>query len=188
MNNPSPLAFVSRGRGFTLIELLVVIAIVAVLGSLAIPGMQAIASNQALSNAASDLMAATLQARSAALANNRRTVVRPLSDGDWRTGWRIYIDMNANGTYEANTDTLVATRDPLPVDIALGSLTGSGDNVSIEVIGFGGDGFLQAVGSSQNGSILMQSTRTGRQKYIVVSRMGRARICDPVTTPGCAPS
>lgn len=175
-------------RGFTLIELLMVLVIVAVLASLALPNLRAMASNQALSSTASELMAATLQARSVALTNNRRTLVQPISANDWRTGWRIYIDMNANATFEAATDRLIATRDALPDDIAIGSLAGLGDDRSITVIGFGGDGFLESIGTSLNGTVLMQSNYTGRQKYLVMARLGRARICDPKTTPGCEPS
>lgn len=177
-----------RARGFTLIELLAVLAIVAILGALAVPGMQSMARNQALSGAASDLMAATLQARSVALTNNRRTLLQPVSDNDWRTGWRIFIDMNSNGAYDAGTDTLISTREPLNNDIIVGNLAGTGDNKSISVIGFGGDGFLASVGSSQNGTVLFESAYTGRKKYLVVARVGRARICDPKITPGCEPS
>jgi type IV fimbrial biogenesis protein FimT len=184
----SPSVAESREGGFTLIELLTVLIIVALLGTLAIPNLRTMANNQTLSNTASDLMAAALQARSAALSNNRRTVVQPISSSDWRTGWRVYIDMNSNGAYDSGTDTLVTTHEPLSADISIGSLSGSGDNKSISIIGFGGDGFLEAISGSQNGTVLMQSAYTSRQKYLVVSRMGRARVCDPKTTPGCEPS
>lgn len=177
-----------KHAGFTLIELLIVLVLISVLSVLAIPSLQQMAKNQTLSNTSSDFMGAILQARSAALSNNRRTLLQPLTGTDWRTGWRIYIDMNTNGTYDAGTDTLIASRDAMDGDINIGALSGSGDNVSITVIGFNGDGFLTTIGTSLNGSILLQSTLTGRKKYVVVSRVGRARICDPITTPGCEPS
>lgn len=175
-------------QGFTLIELLAVLAIIAVLAALAVPGFRELAANQALSNTVSDLMSSTLQARSTALATNQRTIVQPISASDWRTGWRVYVDVNGNGSYDAGTDRLVTTHEPLAVDIAIGTLAGTGENRSITVIGFGGDGFLATVGGSADGSVMLQSTYTSRTKYLIMSRVGRAQICDPKNAPGCTPS
>jgi hypothetical protein len=96
--------------------------------------------------------------------------------------------MDSSGTFDAAIDTLISTHEPLAYDITIGVSSGSGDATSITVIGFGGNGFLETVGTSLNGSILMQSNHTSRQKYVVVARMGRARICDPKTSPGCTPT
>lgn len=181
-----------KSGGFTLIELLVVLVLIGVLATLAVPSFRALASNQALSNAASDLLSANIQARSVALKVNRRTIVQPISGTDWRTGWRAYVDMNGNSAYDVGVDTLILTRDALAPDIAIGTLSGSGENLSVSLLGFDGDGFLATVGGSNAGSVLMQSSFTGNKKFMVMSRVGRARICDypkltPDVLPACAP-
>ena len=175
-------------RGFTVIEIIVVLALVGILSTLAIPSLRVLLNNQALSNSASDFLSGVIQARSAALKANRRAIIQPILDNDWRTGWMVYIDINSNGVYDASVDTLVLTREPLPADVAINSGTGSGDSATVTVFGFSADGFLEAISGSRNGSVVMQSSFTGRKKFITVSKVGRARICDPVASPGCEPS
>lgn len=160
---------------------------VGILATLAVPSFRDLASNQALSNAASDLLSASIQARSVALKGNRRTIVQPISDGNWRTGWRVYVDVNMNGTYETTVDTLILTREPLSPDITIVKILGSGDGKSVVLYGFDGDGFLANVNGNFNGSVVMRSAFTAREKIMSVSRVGRARICDEKQAPGCSP-
>ena len=188
---PSGLRAPRSVSGFTLIELLVTMALVGIIATLVVPSFRTMAANQVLSGAASDLMSSALQARSAALKFNRRVLVQPQSGSDWRTGWIVYVDVDKNATYDSSTDTLLATSPPLSSDIAIGSLTGTAENQSISVIGYDPDGFLATVGTSGNGSILMSSSFTQRQKYVIVSRVGRVRLCDPKVNPStgsCPPS
>lgn len=183
MKHASPKALL----GFTVIEVMVVLALVGVLATLSMPSLRVLLNNQVLSNTASDFLSGAIQARSSALKANRRVLIQPVSGTDWRTGWFVYVDVNNNATYDASVDTLILTREALPTDVSIGSLTGSGDGLSVSLFAFGPDGFLENISGSYNGSVLMQSTFTSRKKYIVISRVGRARICDPVATAGCEP-
>jgi type IV fimbrial biogenesis protein FimT len=187
-SSPCGRSYRSVVRGFTLVELLIVLLILGVLSSLAVPSLQTMARNQALSNASSDLMSALLQARSMALKNNRKTIVEPVSGGDWKTGWRVYTDINDNNAFDSGTDTLLFTREALPIDIAIGALSGTGESQnSATAFAYSGDGFSANINGSNNGTVLLQSSTTTRKKYIVVSRVGRPRICDPKLTSGCEP-
>ncbi len=174
-------------RGFTVIEVMVVLALVGVLATLSMPSLRVLLTNQALSNSASDLLSGVIQARSAALKANRRAIIQPVSDSDWRTGWIVYVDVNNNAAYDSAVDTLVLTREPLPGDIAINTVSGSGDGATATVFGFGADGFSETIGGSSAGSVWMQSSFTARKRIMTVSRVGRARICDPVVSPGCEP-
>jgi type IV fimbrial biogenesis protein FimT len=171
----------SRPRGFTLIELLVVIAIAAVLATLVVPSFRAMAANQALGGATSDLMAASLQARSMALKTNRRVVVEPASSSDWRTGWNVYVDVNQNGSYDSGSDTLVVTHEALASDIAIDSA-----NTTMTIFGYDSSGFMLRGGVFPlNGAVSLKSSYTARNKRLIVDTTGRARLCDTSIPPGC---
>ena len=165
-------------RGFTLIELMVTLALVAILAAVAMPSFKTTFANQAVSNAASELMTAGLQARSTALKENRQVVLEPTTAGDWRDGWRIYVDMNQNLSFDSGSDTLVVTHEALDskVSVAAGALT---------QIAYRSDGFLYVGGALGNGRITLQATNTTRTKIIIVDRPGRVRICDTRLSPGC---
>lgn len=165
-----------NSRGFTLIELMVVMALVAVLAALATPEFKRAMAVQQLSGAASDLAAAAMQARSEAIKRNRRTLVQPTSGTDWSQGWRVYLDLNVNASYDSGSDTLVLTSLPLPGEVAVNGLT------NINVIGFDPSGFLANVGGSSNGCIafaLANGSWHESPRHIIISRSGRVRIDKP---------
>ncbi|MBP6483402.1 MAG: GspH/FimT family pseudopilin [Rhodoferax sp.] len=181
-------------RGFTLIELLTVMALVAILMMLAGPGMRQLLVNQKLSAAASDLQTTAMQARSTALKDNQRVVVRPFchpnkpadlpacaSPPGWSDGWQVFVDANQDSTF-AGSDTLVLTQEWLPAEVTIAKVTGTNN-----YFGYEGSGFLASIGGSSNATWMVSSTGTDRKKYVVIERSGRAYVCDPKLVTNCPP-
>jgi len=163
----------SLPRGFTLIELLVVVAMVAILLSLAAPSFNATRLNQKLASSANDLYASLLQARNEALVQNRRVTVAPITAGDWKPGWRIYVDMNNNGSFDSGTDTFIVSSGA--VDDSF-TVTDAGGGAAPTDFSFDSRGFLR--GSTAN-RVVFTSPKTSRAKHVIVFATGRSRICDP---------
>jgi type IV fimbrial biogenesis protein FimT len=160
-------------RGFTLIELLVVIAMVAIIASLAAPSFNDLRINQKLSSYSSDLFASTIQARNEAMRLNRQVTIAPISGGDWKTGWRVFVDMNTNKTYDSATDTLVVTSPAFTEPFVV---TGPGGGAAPTNFSFDSRGFLVDFANSR---VIIKSSVTNREKQLIVSATGRARLCDP---------
>lgn len=172
-----------RPRGFTLIELMVTVALVTVMMTLAASGLQRLLANQQVSAAASDLLTASMQARSTALKNNQRVIVQPgtstqAPSGTWDTGYVVYVDVAQDSTFNSGTsgtDTMVLTQEALPGGLSISKVSGTNN-----FFGYEGSGFLASIGGSANSTWLVSSTKTDRKKYMVIERSGRARICDPL--------
>jgi type IV fimbrial biogenesis protein FimT len=90
--------------GFTLIELMIALVILAILVVVGLPNMTDFVAEQRVRTAASDMVSEIAFARAKAVELSRRVIVEKLGSG-WDQGWRIYADVNGNGSYEAGTDT-----------------------------------------------------------------------------------
>lgn len=168
-------------KGFTLIELLVVVSMIAILASLAAPSFNDLRINQKVSSYSSDLFASLLQARNESLKLSKPVTVAPINSGDWTSGWSVFVDMNANSSFDSGTDTLVVNSPALTDAI---TVTGSGGGTAPTAFTFDSRGFLLS-GFGAN-RLVFKSAVTNREKQVIVSATGRARLCDPKQSSTCS--
>ncbi len=162
-----------RSSGFTLIELLVVVGLMGVMAGLVLPSMREFQINQAIGNAATELMVDAKMAQAHAIKINKRTVVEPLIPNDWLSGWRIYVDNDANisNSFDSSTGTVISSKESISSSVQ--QLNISGTPASCDHISFKGDGFL----ASGNCRVVFGSSVTSRYRFIIVNLVGRVRVC-----------
>lgn len=138
--------------GFTLIELMVVVAIMGVFASLAAPSMTSLIRNNRVQSEASSLVSDLQLARNEAIKRGSPVAVCPaaaggascLSANTWQNGWIVFNDLNGNGVYDGNPETVLRYRQGLT----------SGDSVvatpqpTTNAISFNRDGFATGMGTT----------------------------------------
>lgn len=90
-------------RGVTLIELITTLAVLIISLSLAAPAFTSFLRSNRLQAAQSELVSSLTLARSEAARKGRPVGVeamRPLADGGFNSGWRVWVDANGNGVYD----------------------------------------------------------------------------------------
>ena len=168
-------------RGFTLIELMVTVAIAATLMLLATPSFTEFLRNNELRSVSNGIYGALMTARSEAMARDARVYVIPYSDDDWNKGWKIFVDVDRDGTL-GNGDVLINQSSDIPTNIGI---TGIGDALAATspYVMYDGSGF-----SKQNSNSFVNGTFTVKRKdndsfsqirRLKVERTGKVRVCTP---------
>lgn len=147
MVTPSP----RRGSGFTLIEMMITLVIAAILLVMAAPSFRDFILNQRAKQAAGDLFASLLFARSEAIKRGTPVDLAPVS-GSWSSGWTV-----SSGTTELR-------RQPALKDMAATGPDGA--------ISFGGSGRLTAAAEVQFDFTITDNPNVTK-RCIVVDPSGR---------------
>ena len=117
-----------RQSGFTLIELLVVVTVAAVMLGIGIPSFREFIATQRVKEAAFDVAAAMLLARSEAIKRNT-SVTLSQAAGGWGTGWTIAAGGTTLATKEARAPvTVTPSPDPATASVTFqgsGRITGA---------------------------------------------------------------
>jgi type IV fimbrial biogenesis protein FimT len=166
----------NRQKGFTLIELLIVVVILGILLAIAAPSMYKILEGRKLKGAAENLYADLMFAKTETIKRNNEVI---LSFGGTSPAWcygikeetscdcTIANDCSIDGIEKVVTNeqygdtTLIATfPGGPPEETGFEPLRGFSENSS---------------GSFSNGTVTL--TNDGREAVIIISTLGRVRIC-----------
>ena len=104
-----------KGNGFTLIELMIGIAVVAILSAVALPSLNSFTVGMRVDNEISQLHRLVLTARNSAINMQQNVILCPLvgttcTAGEWDKPLSVFIDINNNGTYQSDTDSLLKVK------------------------------------------------------------------------------
>ena len=93
-------------RGVTLVELLVTLVVAAIVTMIAVPAFRDLVHRNRLATTVNGFTTDLVMAKSEAVRRARDVRVSSLSgDKDWSGGWRVWVDRNGNGAFDAGTDT-----------------------------------------------------------------------------------
>jgi Tfp pilus assembly protein FimT len=149
---------------------MIVLTIVAILVAVGLPNMTDFVAEQRVRTTASDIASEIMFARVKAIEMSRRVIMEKLAVG-WDQGWRIYVDVNNSGGYEAG------------VDIELKQFNGFGTGVAsttgrLYTCSMTGD-FANHIIFRPDGRVVRSATATAATDGIyVIDPMGNTDVCD----------
>ncbi len=98
--------------GFTLIEILITLSVGAILAMMAAPSMTESIENSKIKTLSGEFTVALYLAQSEAIKRGIQVSIKPKfrRNNEWKTGWNIFADPNANGARDAGEE-LIQTYD-----------------------------------------------------------------------------
>lgn len=163
-----------KERGYTLVGLLTAVALLALLSAGGAPVFADLA-HQARFDTATDRLHRAIRFTRHAAVTRGTPVVMAASGADWRRGWLIFVDSNADGEPQA-AEPRLRHAGALPPAITAAANTGIGEALHYQPDG----GTRRPSGSLQMGTFaLCQRDAQGRpigHRSIIINASGRARI------------
>ncbi|WP_372865604.1 GspH/FimT family pseudopilin [Spongiibacter sp.] len=156
--------------GFTLPELLTTLSILALLSSAGVPAAQQFIGNQQLVSASNALAANLALARSESI-KRRQPVLVDNADGDWASGWRVFVDLNNDGQLD-DGEPLLRQEQSLPKGVIA-----KGNTPVRRYVRYTSLGNAKLLGGAFQAGTLTLCHATGEQavRRLVLSASGRLR-------------
>lgn len=167
-------------QGFTLIEIIVTLAVFSILVAVAAPSFNAFTDSSRRASEVNNISGALAYARSEAIKRNSNVSVcaRTSTVGaetcsavanDWRFGWMIFDDTDADGILDAG-ETLLRLFGP----ISIGSvITETSGNATLAIT-FRGSGFITVANAEFQ--YCGPQNKVSNARAIIMSKTGRARL------------
>jgi type IV fimbrial biogenesis protein FimT len=157
-------------------ELLITLGIVSLLTAIALPSFGSMLDRVRVITVVAQFQQAISLARAEALRRRTRVDLIPLRNANWASGWQVLID--ADNDHLAGAEDTVLHRGPIPppglrIDARLRDPKA--------YLAFDASGRPRSAASSavpQIGSLLFVAGH--EQRKLIISFLGRVRICDPV--------
>jgi type IV fimbrial biogenesis protein FimT len=157
-------------RAFTLPELLTTLGILTVLTSVAVPGTMQFMDNQQLVTSSNHLAADLLLARSESI-KRRKPVLVDNGDGNWQSGWQVYVDLNNNGRFDEG-EPILRQGQPLPRNVIA-----KGNTPVRRYVRYTPSGSSHLIGGAFQAGTLFICHASGKYavRQLVLSATGRVR-------------
>ena len=172
-----------RLHGFTLTELMVALAILAVLLAIAAPSYRDFVVDSRMNGEANEFLTMLNFTRSEAVKRNGTVSMCSSANGtgcansgNWAQGWIVFVDLDGNGGFASDSDTILRVHGALNEQSSLaGTLTGTA--TAATNVSFLPDGrAMLSGGPPHNGTfVLCTSGETVAGRQITVT-LGRAQL------------
>lgn len=96
-----------NNKGFTVLEIIISMTVVGIMVALASPSISEFVKNNRIYTSSKILNADVSYAKSEGMRGIGNVVMSPIDGDDFTGGWRIFIDVNGNNSYDEGTDTLL---------------------------------------------------------------------------------
>ena len=123
-------------KGFTLIELLTTVAVVGILLGIAVPNFTSFIDKSRARSDIQSLNQSLVAAKSEAVVRSAVVTVTA-TGGDWKNGWRSWVDLNADGTLD--DDEVIKKVEEIKSGAAVSA---SQSSSAISAFSFDANGFL----------------------------------------------
>ena len=168
-----------RCHGLSLLECLLVCTLVAGLAVNTLPAMSSLLDRARVNLACSEFHQSVLRARAEAIRRHERVDLVPASGHDWRSGWVVLIDSNNNQQLDPGELSIYRVE----LDIRQLNVEARLRDAHKMYFAFAPSGRPRSASSTslpQIGSLLF--TVGAERRKLVMSFLGRTRICDPDAT------